>query len=107
MYRYSNRERHRRLCRSLDSLNHVVGTNINTLFRFIKNGHSFQQNRGASVPSTRSSGSLSKNRKPGSDSEIENYAIQNLNVHKKGLLGKKVSIAQMLAWSKVRNLVNV
>ncbi|XP_064635317.1 uncharacterized protein LOC135492671 isoform X2 [Lineus longissimus] len=57
-------------------------------------------NRGASVPSTRSSGSLSKNRKPGSDSEIENYAIQNLNVHKKGLLGKKVSIAQMLAWSK-------
>ncbi|XP_064600036.1 rho GTPase-activating protein 39-like isoform X2 [Liolophura sinensis] len=35
-----------------------------------------------------------------SDSDIENYAQQNLNRHKKGLFGKKVSLANMLAWSK-------
>ncbi|CAE1321700.1 ARHGAP39 [Acanthosepion pharaonis] len=35
-----------------------------------------------------------------SDSDIENYAQTHLNRHKKGLFGKKVSLANMLAWSK-------
>lgn len=39
-----------------------------------------------------------------SDSDIENYAQTHLNRHKKGLFGKKVSLANMLAWSKVSYL---
>lgn len=36
-----------------------------------------------------------------SESDIESYAHQHLNRHKKGLFGKKVSINNMLTWSKV------
>ena len=33
--------------------------------------------------------------------EIEKYAQENLNMHKKGILGKKVPVENMLTWSKV------
>ena len=34
---------------------------------------------------------------------IEHFAQENLNEHKKGLLGKAVPVANMLTWTKVRN----
>ncbi|KAK3583268.1 hypothetical protein CHS0354_011155 [Potamilus streckersoni] len=43
---------------------------------------------------------LSAHQKLPSDSDIENYAQQNLNKHKKGLFGKNVPITNMLKWSK-------
>ncbi|KAK6190447.1 hypothetical protein SNE40_002312 [Patella caerulea] len=45
-----------------------------------------------------STGSLNRQKLP-SESDIENYA-QHMNRHKKGLFGKKVSISNMLTWSK-------
>ncbi len=33
--------------------------------------------------------------------EIEQYAQENLNKHKKGLLGKAVPVTDMLSWTKV------
>jgi len=44
---------------------------------------------------------LSAKQKLPSDSDIENYAQQHLNKHKKGLFGKNVPITNMLKWSKV------
>ncbi|KAJ8050838.1 Rho GTPase-activating protein 39 [Holothuria leucospilota] len=35
-----------------------------------------------------------------SESDLENYAAENLNRHKKGLLRKKVSLSNMLSWTK-------
>ena len=35
--------------------------------------------------------------------DIEQFALENLNEHKKGLLGKTVSVTNMLAWTKVTN----
>lgn len=52
----------------------------------------------ANVSLSPSTGSL--HRQLPSDSDIENYAQTHLNRHKKGLFGKKVSLANMLAWSK-------
>ncbi|ESP02535.1 hypothetical protein LOTGIDRAFT_171934 [Lottia gigantea] len=46
-----------------------------------------------------STGSLNRQKLP-SESDIENYAQQHMNRHKKGLFGKKVSISNMLTWSK-------
>lgn len=40
-------------------------------------------------------------KKLSSDRDIENYAQTHLNRHKKGIFGKRVSLANMLAWSKV------
>ncbi len=34
--------------------------------------------------------------------DIEQFALENLNEHRKGLLGKAVPMANMLTWSKVR-----
>lgn len=61
----------------------------------------FQQNRG--IPGTNPV--LQKNRKPTCENDIENYAHANLNRHKKGLFGKKISVANMLSWSKVISLM--
>lgn len=33
---------------------------------------------------------------------IEHFAQENLNEHRKGLLGKAVPVANMLTWTKVR-----
>ena len=35
-----------------------------------------------------------------SDGDIEKYAQNNLNIHKKGLFRKNLSIRDMLSWSK-------
>ena len=36
---------------------------------------------------------------------MENFALENLNEHRKGLLGKTLAISDMLTWSKVRELL--
>ncbi|KAF4528443.1 hypothetical protein B566_EDAN013448 [Ephemera danica] len=41
-----------------------------------------------------------ENKKPPSDSDIEKYAQDNLNIHKKGIFRKKFSVRDMLSWSK-------
>lgn len=41
------------------------------------------------------------NKKLPSESDIEKYAQDNLNIHKKGIFRKKFSIRDMLSWSKV------
>lgn len=46
------------------------------------------------------SGGMYKDRKPASESDIEKYAQDNLNRHKKGIFRKKFSIRDMLSWSK-------
>ncbi|KAK7479802.1 hypothetical protein BaRGS_00028982, partial [Batillaria attramentaria] len=46
-----------------------------------------------------STSSLNRQKLP-SESDIESYAHQHLNRHKKGLFGKKVSLNNMLTWSK-------
>ncbi|XP_076450484.1 uncharacterized protein LOC143286698 isoform X3 [Babylonia areolata] len=46
-----------------------------------------------------STSSLNRQKLP-SESDIESYAQQHLNRHKKGLFGKKVSLNNMLTWSK-------
>ena len=33
---------------------------------------------------------------------IEQFVVENLNEHRKGLLGKTVSVAHMLSWTKVK-----
>ena len=33
--------------------------------------------------------------------DIEQFALENLNEHKKGILGKSVPIGNMLSWTKV------
>ncbi|XP_014668112.1 PREDICTED: rho GTPase-activating protein 39-like [Priapulus caudatus] len=58
--------------------------------------NSAEQNRGPPG----SNPLIQKNRKPICENDIENYAHANLNRHKKGLFGKKVSVANMLSWSK-------
>ncbi|XP_029634196.1 uncharacterized protein LOC115209795 isoform X3 [Octopus sinensis] len=53
----------------------------------------------ANVSLSPSTGSLHR-QKLSSDRDIENYAQTHLNRHKKGIFGKRVSLANMLAWSK-------
>jgi hypothetical protein len=36
------------------------------------------------------------------ENDIEKYAQDNLNIHKKGIFRKKFSVRDMLSWSKVR-----
>ncbi|XP_023231837.1 rho GTPase-activating protein 39-like [Centruroides sculpturatus] len=43
---------------------------------------------------------LYKDKKPPSESDIEKYAEDNLNRHKKGIFRKKFTIRDMLSWSK-------
>ncbi|XP_049847290.1 rho GTPase-activating protein 39 isoform X4 [Schistocerca gregaria] len=43
---------------------------------------------------------LSRDKKLPSESDIEKYAQDNLNIHKKGIFRKKFSIRDMLSWSK-------
>ena len=44
---------------------------------------------------------LSREKKLPSESDIEKYAQDNLNIHKKGIFRKKFSVRDMLSWSKV------
>lgn len=44
-----------------------------------------------------------KEKKQPSESDIEKYAQDNLNRHKKGIFRKKFTIQDMLSWSKVTN----
>ncbi len=44
---------------------------------------------------------LNREKKLPSDSDIEKYAQDNLNIHKKGIFRKKSSVGAMLSWSKV------
>jgi hypothetical protein len=39
--------------------------------------------------------------------DIEQFALENLNEHKKGILGKSVPIVNMLAWTKVSSDTSV
>ncbi|XP_034241312.1 rho GTPase-activating protein 39 isoform X2 [Thrips palmi] len=43
---------------------------------------------------------LNREKKQASDSDIEKYAQDNLNIHKKGIFRKKFSVRDMLSWSK-------
>lgn len=43
---------------------------------------------------------LSREKKLPSESDIEKYAQDNLNIHKKGIFRKKFSVRDMLSWSK-------
>jgi len=38
--------------------------------------------------------------------EIEQFLIENLNEHRKGLLGKTVPIGNMLSWTKASKLLH-
>lgn len=44
---------------------------------------------------------LNRDKKVTSESDIEKYAQDNLNIHKKGIFRKKFSVRDMLSWSKV------
>lgn len=44
---------------------------------------------------------LNRDKKTTSESDIEKYAQDNLNIHKKGIFRKKFSVRDMLSWSKV------
>lgn len=46
---------------------------------------------------------LNRDKKNTSESDIEKYAQDNLNIHKKGIFRKKFSVRDMLSWSKVNN----
>jgi hypothetical protein len=46
---------------------------------------------------------LNRDKKTTSESDIEKYAQDNLNIHKKGIFRKKFSVRDMLSWSKVNN----
>lgn len=35
--------------------------------------------------------------------DIERFVTENLNEHRKGLLGKAVPVSNMLVWTKVKN----
>jgi hypothetical protein len=59
------------------------------------------QGRAGTCPPISHSKHLSPKQKLPSDSDIENYAQQHLNKHKKGLFGKNVPLTNMLKWSKV------
>ncbi|GLH09051.1 Rho GTPase-activating protein 92B [Gryllus bimaculatus] len=43
---------------------------------------------------------LTRDKKLPSESDIEKYAQDNLNIHKKGIFRKKFSVRDMLSWSK-------
>ncbi|KAL1116664.1 hypothetical protein AAG570_005136, partial [Ranatra chinensis] len=43
---------------------------------------------------------LNRERKLPSESDIEKYAQDNLNIHKKGIFRKKFSVRELLSWSK-------
>ncbi|XP_075236295.1 myTH4 and RhoGAP_KIAA1688 domain-containing protein RhoGAP93B isoform X3 [Lycorma delicatula] len=43
---------------------------------------------------------LNRDKKLPSESDIEKYAQDNLNIHKKGIFRKKFSVRDMLSWSK-------
>ncbi|XP_072022049.1 uncharacterized protein [Amphiura filiformis] len=44
---------------------------------------------------------MGKSKKPSSsESDLENYAAENINRHKKGLFRKKVPLANMLSWTR-------
>lgn len=43
---------------------------------------------------------LLSNEQPTRANDIEKYAAENLNKHKKGILGKKVPVSNMLSWTK-------
>ena len=64
---------------------------------------SFQtgSNRPVSMMATCTTDSRPMNKKPPSESDIEKYAEDNINRHKKGIFRKKFTIRDMLAWSKV------
>lgn len=47
-----------------------------------------------------------KDKKQPSESDIEKYAQDNLNRHKKGIFRKKFTIQDMLSWSKVGCFLN-
>ncbi|XP_052800787.1 rho GTPase-activating protein 39-like isoform X2 [Mya arenaria] len=59
-----------------------------------------RQGRAGTCPPMREGKHLSVKQKLPSDSDIENYAQQHLNKHKKGLFGKNVPFTNMLKWSK-------
>ncbi|XP_053384441.1 rho GTPase-activating protein 39-like isoform X3 [Mercenaria mercenaria] len=59
-----------------------------------------RQGRAGTCPPISHSKHLSPKQKLPSDSDIENYAQQHLNKHKKGLFGKNVPLTNMLKWSK-------
>lgn len=44
---------------------------------------------------------MNRDKKTTSESDIEKYAQDNLNIHKKGIFRKKFSVRDMLSWSKV------
>ncbi|KAG1670474.1 Rho GTPase-activating protein 39 [Nymphon striatum] len=46
------------------------------------------------------SNALRRDKKPPSENDIEKYAEDNLNRHKKGIFRKKFSVQDMLTWSK-------
>ncbi|KAL4225730.1 Rho GTPase activating protein 39 [Mactra antiquata] len=68
-----------------------VSTSIGSLNR---------QGRAGTCPPSSHGKHLSSKQKLPSDSDIENYAQQHLNKHKKGLFGKNVPLTNMLKWSK-------
>ncbi len=74
------------------------------LFIFLIN--LFQAKHGTVPGAMRPSPSLvamGKSKKPSSsESDLENYAAENINRHKKGLFRKKVPLANMLSWTRVR-----
>ena len=59
------------------------------------------QGRAGTCPPISGGKHLSAKQKLPSESDIENYAQQHLNKHKKGLFGKNVPLTNMLKWSKV------
>ncbi|XP_046408434.1 uncharacterized protein LOC124172941 isoform X2 [Ischnura elegans] len=54
----------------------------------------------AESPRLTLSGGMNPERKLPSESDIEKYAQDNLNIHKKGIFRKKFSVRDMLSWSK-------
>lgn len=65
------------------------------------------QGRAGTCPPMSHAKHLSAKQKLPSDSDIENYAQQHLNKHKKGLFGKNVPLTNMLKWSKVSQCITV
>ncbi|XP_052240509.1 rho GTPase-activating protein 39-like isoform X4 [Dreissena polymorpha] len=59
-----------------------------------------RQGRAGTCPPMSQGKHLSAKQKLPSDSDIENYAQQHLNKHKKGIFGKNVPLTNMLKWSK-------
>ncbi|XP_033096683.1 rho GTPase-activating protein 39-like [Anneissia japonica] len=61
----------------------------------------YQQKHGTIPSNMQTSASLVIAKKPtASETELEKYAVENLNKHKKGIFRKPVSLAHMLSWTK-------